>query len=113
MQEMVTFRPKRRPQKPAKGGGLQVSQPDMKLVKVAWLDSRGCHDHWAVLEDLREAKPCIIWSVGWVIAETDDYIQICPHIGTDPDQGCVDMVVPKIAIQEIEEDNSPLRVAAE
>ena len=85
----------------------------MKLVKVAWLDSRGCHDHWATLDDLREAKPCIIWSVGWVIAETDEYIQIVPHLGTDPDQGCGDMVIPKIAIQDMDQELPSLRVAAE
>ena len=79
-----------------------MNAPDLKLVKLGWLDSRGVTEHWATFEQLKENEPCMIWSVGWVINETDDYIQICPHIGSDPDQGCGEMTIPKFAIQHME-----------
>lgn len=81
-----------------------MAEPEFKLAKVCWIDSRGVSENWATLEQLREHDLCSVWSVGWVIKETDDYVQLCPHIGTDPDQGCGDMTIGKIAIVSMEMD---------
>lgn len=81
----------------------KLPEPQLRLVKLGWVDSRGCSENWATFEQLREHDLCVVWSVGWVINETDEYIQICPHVGTDPDQGCGDMTIPKIAIKHRED----------
>ena len=79
-----------------------MSEPDLKLVKLGWIDSRGVSESWATFEQLKDHGLYLVWSVGWVLNETDDYIQICPHIGSDPDQGCGDMTIPKFAIKHRE-----------
>ncbi len=68
----------------------------MKLEFVTWIDSR-MTSGWAEIED-RESTIWPIKSVGWVVKETDELIHLVPHIGTNPDQGCGDMMIPKIAI---------------
>lgn len=64
------------------------------LVYVEWMDSRGVSASWEHLETLQENDLCIIRSVGWLLREESDFIQIVPHLGIDPDQGCGDMTIP-------------------
>ncbi len=70
---------------------------DLNIVYIEWIDSRGTHSSWTELDDMAH-DPCIIKSVGYVVNETENSIHIVPHIGTDPEQGCGDMVIPKVAI---------------
>lgn len=70
----------------------------MKLVMVSWADARGVHEQWIPLEDMRGGGVYIVQSVGWIVEETKKYVHLCPHLGTDPDLGCGDMVIPKSAI---------------
>ena len=80
-----------------------MTQPDFKLAKVCWIDSRGASSNWRHFEDIAEDSDiCRCWSVGWVISETDEKITICPNIGHDPDQGCGEMSIPKIAVVSME-----------
>lgn len=81
-----------------------MAEPDFKLVKICWVDSRGVSAHWQELENIRDDGICRVWSVGWLTADTDEYVQVCPHLGHDPAQGCGEMTIPKIAIVSIEYD---------
>lgn len=82
-----------------------TDEPDFKLAKVCWIDSRGASSNWRHFEDIHQDGICRCWSVGWVIKETDEYVQICPHIGHDPEQGCGEMTIPKVAVVSMEYDN--------
>lgn len=72
-----------------------------RLVLVEWVDSRGAHGNWVELEDLAQIGTCTMQSVGWVIAQDGDRIHVVPHVGTDPAQGCGDMVIPMCAVRSI------------
>jgi hypothetical protein len=82
-----------------------MTEPAYKLAKVCWVDSRGVSAHWQELEHIRNDGVCHVWSVGWVIRDTEEFIQLCPHIGHDPDQGCGEMSIPKVAIVKIKYDD--------
>ena len=65
------------------------------LVLVEWIDSRGVTVGWTEIDILKEYGACSIKSVGWLITCDKNVIHIVPHIGTDPDQGCGDMAIPR------------------
>ncbi len=90
----------------------EMQPPDFKLAKVCWIDSRVGSAHWQHLETIQEDGICRVWSVGWVINDTDEHLQICPHLGHDPDQGCGEMSIPKIAIVSIEYDDEESDIAS-
>lgn len=69
----------------------------LDLMYVEWVDSRGTHESWIELEDMAN-EYCTISSVGWVIKEDEELIHLVPHLGDNPDQGCGDMVIPKVSI---------------
>ena len=69
----------------------------MRLLAIQWMDARGTRPDWGLVEDIDDGL-CMISSVGWVIHETDEYIQLAPHIGHDPKQACGDMIIPKAGI---------------
>lgn len=72
----------------------------LHLYYIEWIDSRGTHESWTELKDMA-SEYCILSSVGWAIKEDDELIHLVPHIGSDPEQGCGDMVIPKISIRHI------------
>lgn len=71
----------------------------MKLVLVEWLDSRG-GTGWTLTDDL-DASMCACWSAGWIMAESETAITVAGHIGTDPDQCCGEITIPRVAILRI------------
>ena len=87
----------------------------MRLVLIKWLDSFGCSTEWQRLE-IKNPKPLICRSVGWLLHDGDDCKVVVPHV-TDlvneetQHQGCGDMTIPTKAILSImdlqtEEDKS-------
>lgn len=70
------------------------------LVYVEWIDSRASNGRWHHVEDM-ESKPVLMKSVGWVLSETKDHIQIVPHLGDEDSQGAGDMTIPKCAALKI------------
>lgn len=71
------------------------------LVLVEWIDSRGASSGWTELDVLKEYGVCSIKSVGWLIRRDKNVIHIVPHIGTDPDQGCGDMAIPRSQVSKM------------
>ena len=80
-----------------------VSAP---LVYIKWLDSLGAGSGWQPIGDLGIDRPLEARSVGWMVRDTPEAIVIVPHLIGDcgaegvPVQGCGDMTIPKVAIQE-------------
>ena len=72
----------------------------LRLVKINWVDSRGVQSHWAHLSD-QETSICRCVSVGFVMAENDEFIDIAPHHAGD--QTCGNMTIPKVCITKIED----------
>lgn len=89
-------------QKPTK-----EAMTDRKLVYVEWIDSRGVSASWEHMEVLAEHGPCPVKSAGWLLRDEENFIQVVPHIGTDPDQGCGDMTIPRSQIRRIVELKIP------
>jgi len=72
-----------------------------ELCYIEWVDSRGTHGSWTELSSM-DTSYCIINSVGFILKETDDLIHLVPHVSYDSDQGCGDMVIPKVCITKRE-----------
>ena len=79
--------------------------PSYPLVLVEWIDaaSRGIR-RWMTVEDVADFEEYRCVSVGWLIAESKDYIVVAPHVSPDEDiarlsdvQG--EMKIPKAAIK--------------
>lgn len=73
----------------------------MKLVYVEWVDSRGVSENWNTFAWLKENDICVVRSVGWLLQDTKELIQIVPHIGDDPEQGCGDMTIPRSQVKRM------------
>ena len=77
---------------------------DVKLVLIEWQDSKRVTINWEFVSEIqkRDASPVMIQSVGYLIRETDQVMEVAPHL-SDPDedgdrQACGVMVIPKACI---------------
>jgi hypothetical protein len=73
------------------------------ITYVKCLDSRGVGSQWTSMHDLQH-EPCRCDSVGWLIYEDDEVIELAPH-RTDIEHGdemqvCGEMVIPRVCILE-------------
>jgi hypothetical protein len=76
---------------------------DCPLVYLEWQDSSGTEE-WRSLEEIHNRKieldPCK--SVGWVLRETADWVELAQNIGTghggEHPQACHVMTIPRAAI---------------
>ena len=66
-----------------------------RLVYVEWNDARGITQDWTDVDDLAEGDTCICISIGILLVDTPGHIIILPHFGTDPPNGCGEMVIPR------------------
>jgi len=75
-----------------------------ELAYVEWLDSHNFTNGWESLAEIAaHACSSIVRSVGWVIAETDDWLLLVAHLSnaTRPDSdpfGFSDLSIPKVSI---------------
>lgn len=54
------------------------------LTFVEWVDHcSSCDTGWQSFEELRENKPLLVWSSGWLIHETKQYITLASTIGSN------------------------------
>lgn len=53
----------------------------MKAEMIKWVDTFGCPQGWE-FEDEIECKVTYVYSVGFVIRETDSAVMLAPHIST-------------------------------
>lgn len=74
----------------------------MNLILIEWLDPASAMDSgWKDIEELKEqARPVMMKSVGWVLDETEEYLLLAAHIGSDQCDG--DLVVPRSCVVRVE-----------
>jgi len=54
----------------------------MRLVKVTWLDHASfALNQWQSLDGLRELRPQLVESVGWLVHETRDFVTLVSTVG--------------------------------
>ena len=78
-----------------------------KLVYVEWEESRQGISSWQESDNLKVHDLCLVRSVGWLLQSTKKLIQIVPHVGDNPEQGCGDMTIPRSAIRKMVALNIP------
>ena len=84
----------------------------MQIVKVEWIDSTASNLSWLMMEDVRnwkDVEPMIIYTYGALVQEDENYIVVAHSYGTDPEQCCSLMSIPKGCIRKmtvIEEINT-------
>lgn len=59
-----------------------AGEPSYDLVLVSWVDHVE-HVGWVPLSQIKKSADGghTIWSVGWLVANEEDYILISPHLG--------------------------------
>lgn len=74
----------------------------MKAVKVEWIDSCASNHGWLMQADIdkwEDVEPISIFTYGVLVQEDENYIVIAQSYGTDPDQCCNLMSIPKGCIK--------------
>ena len=71
----------------------------MKVVKITWIDSCSSDSSWTMAEDANTGI-IQIETYGVVIKETDEFISIAQNYGSEPEQFCNIMTIPKGCIKE-------------
>jgi hypothetical protein len=75
------------------------------LVMVEWLDSFGCSANWQEFTEIREPRPVICKSAGWLVCNGKKSKVILPHLADchngKIEQGCGDMTIPNACIRKI------------
>ena len=74
----------------------------MKAVKVRWIDSCASNMNWLFPADIEgEVQPVHIITYGVVVQDNEDTIVIAQNYGSDPEQFCSLMTIPKGCIKEL------------
>ena len=74
----------------------------MREVKVKWIDSTASNLGWTLLSELEgEVQPIHITTYGVIIQDNEDVIVVAQNIGTNQEQCCSLMTIPKGCIKEI------------
>ena len=67
-----------------------------KIILIKWLDTHGVSSDWEFKDEMKPQKPCVITSIGFIEAETPEYITIYQN---DSDTQVVGrMTIPKACI---------------
>ena len=72
-----------------------------RLVYIEWLDARGVSTEWIDLDELAKAEVCVCISVGILLADRPEEVIVLPHFGTDPANGCGEMVIPRSQVRRM------------
>jgi hypothetical protein len=76
-------------------------EPPYPYEVIEWVDSSGA-GHWKTLPQSKPPSLTRCISVGWVIGETKECVEIAstwsPEDDTTDEQCCGDMTIPKVAI---------------
>lgn len=91
---------------------------DGPLVLIEWVDACGCSTDWREIAKLKEDKPMICKSVGWLTDQDVDnreFVTIVPHVTPGDheraeEHGCGDMTIPRRAILKVTHLNANLDV---
>ena len=75
----------------------------MRLVLVEWIDAV-YHDLWEPLDDM-EPTSMRVQSVGWLTAETPEYLTVVPHQQADQARGGIS--IPANTVLNVTDLNLP------
>ncbi|BCV02068.1 MAG: hypothetical protein CM15mV49_320 [uncultured marine virus] len=64
-------------------GGTTQTHSRRKLYEVRWLDAYEKESGWHSLNDALKIRPPEVLSVGYVLAETEEYLILAADIGSD------------------------------
>ena len=79
-----------------------IYERKMKIVQIKWIDSCASNQNWNFIQDFDgDIEPIKIISVGFLLQENDDVVTIAQNYGTDPEQVCNLMTIPKGCIKQI------------
>ncbi len=71
----------------------------MKIVVVEWVDATG-HTEWVDKGDVLQQEICTFKSVGYLVQNTKDFIQIAQSVGDDMVSNT--LLIPKRCVRSIE-----------
>jgi len=78
----------------------------MRVVRVEWIDSCASNHNWLLKSDIdnwTDVEPISIFTWGVLVQEDDNYIVVAQNYGTDPEQCCNLMSIPKGCIKDIKD----------
>lgn len=68
----------------------------MEAVKIEWIDSCASNQNWMLKEDLDgEIEAIRIVTYGVIVQTTDDTLTVAQNYGSNPEQFCNLMTIPK------------------
>ena len=75
----------------------------MNIERIEWIDS-AVNSGWALFDDWKEEMhdPIRITSYGFMVKETEDYVILAQNYGTNPEQVCNTIAIPKGCITKRE-----------
>ncbi|HYC64623.1 MAG TPA: hypothetical protein VEC14_07835 [Reyranellaceae bacterium] len=73
----------------------------MKLVLVRWLDAVSDDSGWKPLAKLRQQKPPLVRSVGWIVKQERGYLTLAASLVGDDADG--DVTIPVGMIRSVEQ----------
>ena len=72
-------------------------------VVVEWLDAYEMESGWQTIEEAKKIKPPQVFSMGYVLKETKEFIILCADIGREGDSDCGRVtVIPKSWIKKVD-----------
>ena len=74
----------------------------MRIVKVAWIDTAFCDESHSLTGAKQHHEPVRLESVGWLIEETEDKIQLAMECRSEDDIVRYCQSIPKRAVLEVE-----------
>jgi len=75
----------------------------MKLVLVEWLDACSTGEVWTTRRKLKKQKPCMVHTVGYLIADEPGFVTVVNSIVLEDDTSGGDNTIPRGMIQLIVE----------
>ena len=78
----------------------------MKAVKITWTDSCASNFDWILKSDIdnwKNIEPITIFTYGVIVQEDDYQVVVAQNYGTNPEQCCSLMSIPRGCIMKIED----------
>ena len=54
-----------------------------KKVEIEWMDSKGVTAEWEDLDEIEPLEPCLVYSVGYLLEDNEDYKTITQSLTTE------------------------------
>lgn len=68
-------------------------------ITVHWIDSCGPSDWWREKEQVMRLKPTLFHTIGYLVAESPDFITVAGSVSTDGEEYGGIVCIPAVAIR--------------